>query len=390
MGSIMLLPVHKIQPPQWMRDPDLIRVLDTLNHNDVNARMVGGCIRNNYLNKPVYDIDIACKLNPEMSIDLLQKAGIKTIPTGIKHGTITAHVNRKNFEITTLRRDIDTDGRHAQIVFSDSWIEDAKRRDFTINSLYADRDGSVYDPTGEGFTDLQNGIIRFIGDPEKRIQEDYLRILRFFRFSTRYSQCGFHAKSLDACAKYKNGLAQLSDERITDELFKILSDDSAPTAIQKLFELQIFDLKHDKSQELESLIDLQKQLQKNDINSRYYTSELTKNTIKNKKINLFINKIDRLKNNWENNIKKSLYFYDRNVVIQTLLIIKSEGVGISDTNITNAINLPTPIFPIIATDIMTHFKIGEGPAVGKHMKRAEEIWVASDFKLSRDAILEKI
>ena len=134
----------------------------------------------------------------------------------------------------------------------------------------------------------------------------------------------------------------------------------------------------------------QKQLQKNDINARYYTSELTKNTIKNKKINIFINKIDRLKNNWENNIKKSLYFYYLNVVIQTLLIIKSEGVEISDTNITNAINLPTPIFPIIATDIMTHFKIGEGPAVGKHMKRAEEIWIASDFKLSREAILEKI
>ena len=161
-----LLPVHKIQPPTWMRDIDLVRIMDTLNYNDTNARMVGGCIRNHYLNKPVLDIDIACIFPPDISADLLSSKGIRIIPTGIKHGTITAHINGKNFEITSLRRDVTTDGRHANVEFSNDWIEDAARRDFTINALYADRDGSIYDPLGNAFNDLQNHIVRFIGDPE--------------------------------------------------------------------------------------------------------------------------------------------------------------------------------------------------------------------------------
>jgi poly(A) polymerase len=131
-----LLPAHKIKPPLWMQDPDLILVLDTLNQDDINARMVGGCIRNQYMNKTIYDIDIACKYNPEKSITVLKNNNIKTIPTGIKHGTITAHINGKNFEITTLRTDTKTDGRHAEIEFSDDWVKDAERRDFTINALY--------------------------------------------------------------------------------------------------------------------------------------------------------------------------------------------------------------------------------------------------------------
>ena len=126
----ILLPAHKIEPPSWMRTPELINLLDTLNHDNINARMVGGCIRNHYFEKNIYDIDIACIFNPEITIEICNSANIKTIPTGIEHGTITALINGKGFEITTLRKDIQTDGRHAKVQFTDDWTEDAKRREF--------------------------------------------------------------------------------------------------------------------------------------------------------------------------------------------------------------------------------------------------------------------
>jgi tRNA nucleotidyltransferase/poly(A) polymerase len=386
----ILLPAHKIEPPKWMQDPDLIRVLDTLNDDDINARMVGGCIRNHYMNKNIYDIDIACKYTPEKSIKILNSNNIKTIPTGIKHGTITVNIDGKNFEITTLRRDTNTDGRHTEVVFSDNWHEDAQRRDFTINALYADRDGSIYDPLNTGINDLQSNIVRFIGDAEQRIQEDHLRILRFFRFFAEYGTNTPDEKSFNACVKYKHTISELSDERITDELYKILSKDSVPRAIEAMEKCGLFDLTPDTPHNLSELIASQVQLKVININSRFYTTKISKKYIKNNKIKLFFKSLNTFKKQWKNNIKESLYRFDRDIVTQGLLILKSQGHTIDDIQISDAMNTPIPDLPITATDIMDHFKIPQGIEIGKKLKKADAIWIESNFTLTLDQILEKI
>jgi len=186
------------------------------------ARFVGGCVRDTLLERLVKDIDVATPLKPEKIIELLEKAGIKVIPTGIKHGTVTAIIDKKPIEITTLRRDEKTDGRHAEVTFTDDWQEDAARRDFTINALYLDNEGNIYDYFA-GQEDLQAKIIKFIGKPEERIKEDYLRILRFFRFAAQLETKNLDEKGLAACGKLAENMGRLSGERVQAEMFKILA-----------------------------------------------------------------------------------------------------------------------------------------------------------------------
>ena len=386
----ILLPVHKIKPPLWMRDPDLILILNTLNKGDLNARMVGGCIRNYYMNKDIYDIDIACKLNPEISAERLHQNNIKTIATGIEYGTITAHINGKNFEITTLRKDVHTDGRHAKVVFSDSWIDDAKRRDLTINALYADMDGSIYDPLDQGFKDLENHIVRFIGDPHKRIAEDHLRILRFFRFYAEYNDGAPDQNALMACADSKDKIEHLSDERLYDEWRKILTLPNAHRAVIAMSEIGLFNLTIEDANHLKHLIEIQTQLDTIDITARFYILNKLNKYIKNNRMNKFIHSLNLFESAWKGNIKQSLYDHGRDVTLQGLLVIKSRGVSVDDMIISNAINTPIPEYPIVASDIMNRFKIDEGAEVGQKMKAAEQIWIDSDFTLTRDEILERV
>jgi len=186
------------------------------------ARFVGGCVRNSLLGQPVDDIDIATRLKPEETIAALKAAGLKAVPTGVEHGTVTGVSDRRPYEITTLRRDVETDGRRAVVAFTQDWAEDAARRDFRINALYADAAGTVFDPTGGGLADAEAGRIVFVGEPEQRIREDYLRILRFFRFHAWYGRGAPDAAGLAACAALKDGMARLSAERVSKELLKLL------------------------------------------------------------------------------------------------------------------------------------------------------------------------
>ncbi len=187
------------------------------------ARFVGGCVRNALIGAPVDDIDIATTLKPEETDKAIRAAGLKAVPTGMAHGTVTAVTERTPFEITTLRRDVSTDGRNATVAFTDDWAEDAGRRDFRLNALYADADGAVFDPTGHGISDAAAGRIVFVGDPETRITEDYLRILRFFRFFAWYGQDDPDAAALAACRKLAPGMTRLSAERVSKELMKLLA-----------------------------------------------------------------------------------------------------------------------------------------------------------------------
>ncbi len=198
------------------------------------ARFVGGCVRDALLGRERadLDIDLATLLLPGQVISALERAGLKAVPTGIEHGTVTAVSRGRPFEITTLRRDVETDGRRAVVAFSTDWSQDAARRDFRLNALYAEPDGRLHDPTGGGVADALAGRIVFVGDPETRIREDYLRVLRFFRFLAWYGRGAPDAAAVEACARLRAGLGGLSGERVSKELLKLLAAHDPRPAIR--------------------------------------------------------------------------------------------------------------------------------------------------------------
>ena len=214
----------------WLDHPGTQALMQALEGAGHQALFVGGCVRNALLEEPVSDVDISTDATPETVTHLAEAAGFKPVPTGIDHGTVTVVAQGKPHEVTTFRRDVETDGRRAVVAFSDKIEEDAQRRDFTMNALYADRHGTVIDPLN-GLPDLQARRVRFVGDPDTRIREDYLRILRFFRFHAAYGDPdgGIDADGLAACAALAEGLDSISKERITTELRKLLAaNDPAP------------------------------------------------------------------------------------------------------------------------------------------------------------------
>jgi poly(A) polymerase len=217
----------------WMTAPETAAVLDALEAAGGAdcARFVGGCVRNTLIGKPVSDLDIATRLTPDQVTAALVAAKLKAVPTGVVHGTVTAVSGGKPFEITTLRRDVATDGRRAVVAFTDDWAQDAQRRDFTLNSLYASRDGTVFDPTGHGVADARAGRIVFVGEAEARVREDFLRILRFFRFSAWYGSGPADVTALAACESLKGELKTLSAERVSKELLKLLAADDPREAV---------------------------------------------------------------------------------------------------------------------------------------------------------------
>jgi poly(A) polymerase len=227
--------------PSWMTLPETAAVMDALEAAGGAdcARFVGGCVRNTLIGAPVDDLDIATTLTPDAVTAALQTAGLRAVPTGIDHGTVTAVSNHRPYEITTLRRDVATDGRRAVVAFTTDWLEDAQRRDFTLNALYAGRDGAIFDPTGHGVADAKAGRIVFVGEPEQRLAEDYLRILRFFRFYAWYGRGAPDAAAVAACAAMKANLASLAAERISKELLKLLAAEDPRAAVRLMAETSV-------------------------------------------------------------------------------------------------------------------------------------------------------
>jgi len=223
---------RKLGDVAWLASGALPRLLDVLNRDGEEARVVGGAVRNALLGMPIAEVDVATTAVPEEVVKRVTAAGFKPVPTGIEHGTVTVVIEKHPFEVTTLRKDVETYGRHAKVEFGRDWKADAERRDFTINALSATRDGTVYDYAG-GIDDLSHRRVRFIGDPAKRIAEDYLRILRFFRFHAAYGTSDHPDRvGLAACIAGRDGLDHLSRERVRMEILKlVVAPHAVPTLI---------------------------------------------------------------------------------------------------------------------------------------------------------------
>lgn len=220
----------RVSPEKWHDFSACEKLFALLSQEGGEARFIGGCVRDAVLNRPIGDLDIACSHRPEKTMSLLLAAGLRVIPTGLQHGTVTAMVDGVPFEITTLREDMETDGRHAVVRYTHDWQADAARRDFTMNALSCGLDGEISDYFC-GLDDAKSGIVRFIGDPRKRIEEDALRILRFFRFSAHYGQTPYEYRSLTACAEKAKLVESLSGERIQSEMLRLLEAKTASYAL---------------------------------------------------------------------------------------------------------------------------------------------------------------
>jgi len=395
---------------ELVSNQDIKELFKSFNSCSDNAelRFVGGCVRKLISGEKVDDIDLSTNLKPENVIEVLKKNNINFYETGIEHGTITAVINKRSFEITTLRKDIRTDGRHAQVEYTDNWLEDASRRDFTINSIYSDLDGNLFDPFN-GRKDLNDGLIKFIGDPAQRIKEDYLRILRYIRFFLGYSKNQHNKNTVKIIKQNLIGLNQVSKNRQLQELKKIIlvenfhKINSDKTSIElfllifpelkninrinkldnlgkeilkdKDFEFILSLLLIDKSEDCDYFIykynlsnkekdkiNFLNLIFSEDLNKDYFTKEnLTKILFKNGKENLIDIldfKILTTKKNKNNLIDLKKYF----------------------------IEFKIPVIPIRAKDLIKQFNLKEGKLLGSILKEIEEQWLNNNFKISNNEI----
>ena len=376
--------------------------------NESKVRFVGGCVRKAISGENIDDIDLATSLTPEEVKKKLQHEKIKVIDTGISHGTVTAILNNKKFEITTLRKDISTDGRHANVEYTLNWDNDALRRDFTINAIYADIEGRIFDPLN-GISDLQNNKIKFIGSSEERIQEDYLRILRYFRFFTQYSESNHDQEVIRAIKKNINGLNKISNERIYEELKKILelknlynlfSDNSSKEIILSIFpqfkyyeRLKIINRLNQKMRNRYDLYLILALIIVDDSNDfeyfchKYKVSNNIKSRLKNISQNYENCKSKKFYS--EKNIKKLIYLTSKNLVLDFLLFsmcIKNKIKIFELEKLVNFVDFcEIPKFPI-SGEYLKKYGYKTGRLLGKTLKLIEEKWIENNFVLDEEVV----
>ena len=374
-----------------------------LNSTSGEIRYVGGCIRKILNNEVVDDIDLATNLEPQEVCEILKNNNIKFYESGIEHGTITAMIDNFKFEITTLREDVETDGRHAKIKFSKDWKKDASRRDFTINSIYSDDAGNLFDPFN-GKKDLENGYIKFIGEPDKRIKEDYLRILRYLRFYSNYSK---HHHDTDVIKKIKiniGGISKLSKERLFDELKKItniktlekLSKDKTSSEIFLMIFPEIKNLdffsklkRHsfNLAREFDFIFLLTLMILDNSDNADYFLYKFNISNKDKKRIKILDNfyRENSSKKITLNDLNKIFYFSGKQAVIDILnyKIFKSKKLDLKLKEFKDHfINKIIPIMPIKADPLISKYKISKGKILGDKIKSIEEKWVENNFNIS--------
>ncbi len=380
-------------------------------HNEWSeVRYVGGCVRKILNNENYDDIDLATNLDPQQIKECLSANNIKFFETGIKHGTITATIEKQNFEITSLRKDIATDGRHAEVLFTKDWNEDSSRRDFTINSIYADIDGNIFDPN-DGANDLKNGIVRFIGNPEKRIKEDYLRILRYLRFFSTYSLKDHQPEIKKSIMQNISGVVGLSKERLLDEFKKIFKSGALFKLNKDHFSNDVISLVFPQFINLNLLTKLDKNNQKTLLvksfdfllaflvidetdNSDYFLFKFKTSNETKKKIN-FLKKsfLESAEKNYfsKKNLEKIFYFNEKSDVLDLIdfELFKSKKNKKKLIELKNYfIKTEKPVFPVKAKNIMEKFDLKEGRELGQKLKYLEDLWVNNSFNIS-DKEIEK-
>ena len=402
-------PLQTITPQTWMDSEETQVVMTALNDKGATqALFVGGCVRNILLGKDVEDIDIATTWAPEEVQKRLEAADIKVIPTGIEHGTVTAVVGRKSFEITTLRKDVETDGRRAVVAFTDDWIEDAQRRDFTINTLLADQAGNIYDPLDCGLEDLAQRRVVFVGDPAQRIAEDALRILRFFRFHAFYGGGSPDADSLKACTAAAEQVISLSKERITQEFFKILSVDDPSEILKTMFDggiLSGFGFPPYQSAFLQHMCQFQKKYKLESLPARLLALvDLDFANVEAIEPYLLIPKVFKkdmeaitkalsLGNlDHDHAVKVAIYKYGRVPTGQAIIIQLIQDhvmMGYVSKALYIIKSWETPHFPVSGQDLLSA-GYGSGPDLGRRLEEIEEQWIAAGFDGDKETLLGEI
>lgn len=381
-------PVKTIKLKDLMASDAASRIFVALGEGHV--MFVGGCVRNALLGEDVSDIDMASVWTPQETMSKLKKAGIKVVPTGIDHGTVTAVIDGKPFEITTLRKDIDTDGRHAKVAYTDDWLEDAKRRDFTFNTLLCDERGRIYDPLGRGVSDLEKRKVVFVGNPETRIKEDYLRILRFFRFHARYGKGKPEAKGLSACARLSGGLKSLSKERVTQEVLKILSSPQPEIFMMMVKNGILKSLAHPKSQLdfLASSLVINAELGLLILAgfSKSGTLRIEKQLrLSNKQLKLLNESVlylAKFKQISDFSLKVLLYKADREVsglVLISRLLLSGSTTAQSIKWIEKLQKMERPVMPLRGQDLINQ-GMKPGPDIKKALDKFERSWIKNNFK----------
>ena len=361
----------------WLTSEGSKAVTGMLTDAGFEVYFVGGCVRNALVDMYVADLDLATNARPDVVMKLAQDAGLKVIPTGIDHGTVTVVSDHRPYEITTYRTDVETDGRHAVVAFSDTLKDDAIRRDFTMNALYCAPDGTVIDPVG-GIPDLRANHVRFINDPHERIREDYLRILRFFRFYAWFGDPaqGLDAEGLAACAANLDGLASLSKQRVQTEIVKTLQADNPAPAMSSMAISGVLLrlLPGVDPAPLAPLVHLEQSLGRS---AQWHTrlAAINSNDVSKR---LRLSKADTMK-------IIRIYKIGANRAIEALMLREVLMEQRVTQTAIDAVHFATlQVFPIKAKDVMPAY---QGREIGKRLKHLEEVWIKSTFAMSKADLL---
>ena len=406
--------IESLGPLPWMTHPATRAVIAALEAagGEGCARFVGGCVRNALLRQPVSDIDIATTLMPDAVIKALADAGLKSVPTGIDHGTVTAIAQSKPFEITTLRRDVETDGRRAVVAFTTDWAEDAQRRDFRLNALYADPTGRLYDPTAGGLADAHAGRIVFVGDAETRIREDALRILRFFRFNAWYGRGEPDVAGLAACAELRELIRNLSAERVSAELLKLLAAEDPRGAVRLMAQSGVLAVVLPEARGLErfeklvgietemlftedALLRLAALLPDDPVKAAALAERLRLSNAQRDRLVAALTPEPRLVS-WMSpkETRRLVYRLGAEALCDRVTLAWADSDRPAATTQWRAL-LPTaqsftpPRFPLTGDEVMAA-GVAKGPLVGEVMREVEAWWVESDFPDDKLALIERL
>lgn len=403
---------EKLSKADWLSAPGIQAVFSAIERDGDEARVVGGAVRNTLLNHPVPDVDIATTARPETVLSRSQDAGLKAIGTGLEHGTITVIADGFPYEVTTLREDIETFGRQARVVFGRDWEKDARRRDFTMNALYVDRNGHLHDPLG-GLEDCLARRVRFIGNADGRIREDYLRILRFFRIYAAYGDGELDPEGLGACLRQRNGLRQLSAERIGHEMRRLLRAPRAGYALRMMNDCGLWEIatgglaRIDDYEALRSLDEFAPHTRDPELGLVVLAGFVREDIVRiSDRLRLSNNERKRMETAWS--ARKRLlqqdarpsaaamaYSFGRQGAIDGLLAVWSARIaGKADDSarfremLSEFGSQIIPAFPLKGADLLSCGHKA-GPELGALLKRLENEWIDSEFALTRDQLLER-